>query len=62
MTHEATEAQIALGAHILSEWLDDRAPLNERRYREPVKAAYEAMLALAQPLTDERDRSTGGKQ
>lgn len=42
-----TEAMIAKGAHVLSEWLDDAAPLNERRYREPAKAAFVAMTAEA---------------
>jgi len=35
---DPTEEEIAYGAHVLSEWLDDAAPLNERRYREPAKA------------------------
>lgn len=41
-----TEEMIAKGAHVLSEWLDDMAPLNERRYRDPAKACFEAMHAM----------------
>ena len=42
---EPTEAMVNAGAHVLSEWLDDMAPLNERRYREPARSAFKAMLA-----------------
>jgi hypothetical protein len=35
---EPSEEDIAYAAHALSEWLDDAAPLNERRYRGPATA------------------------
>jgi hypothetical protein len=39
-----TEAQIAEGVHVLSEWLNDNAPLGEHRYLDALKGAVEAML------------------
>lgn len=44
---EATPEMIAAGAHANSEWLDDAAPLNERRYRDPAKSVYRDMLNAA---------------
>lgn len=35
---EPAEEAVDRAAHILSEWLDDAAPLHEQRYREPAKA------------------------
>lgn len=52
---EPTEEMIAEGAHAGSEWLDDDAPLNERRYREPARSIYRDMVAASpapEPLTD----------
>ena len=47
MQIEITEEMIAKGAHVLSEWLNDNAPIGENRYREPARAAFEAMAKLA---------------
>lgn len=49
---EPTEQQIADGAHILSEIIDDAAPLNERYYRFPAIAMlkYAAYLAASATL------------
>lgn len=47
---EATPEMIAAGAHTNSEWLDDAAPLNERRYRDPAKSVYRDMLNAAPSL------------
>jgi ribosome modulation factor len=47
---DPTEAMIAAGAHALSEWIDDEAPLHEQRYRNPAKAAWAAMRAAAPPV------------
>lgn len=47
---EPDEEAIAQGAHILSEWLDDAAPMNERRYRAPARA----MLKFAAYLASEK--------
>ena len=47
MAPEVTDEMARIGAHILSEWLDDMAPLHERRYLEPAKAAFKAMIAAA---------------
>lgn len=38
-----TDKAIAAGAHILSEWYNDNAPIGEERYREPAKQVFEAM-------------------
>lgn len=37
-------------AHILSEWLDDAAPLNERRYRQPARALLRFAALFAVPI------------
>lgn len=42
-----TEAMLDQGEHVNSEWLNDDAPLGQRRYREPAKAVYIAMIAAA---------------
>lgn len=42
---KVTEAMIAAGAHVLSEWLCDKAPLYEHTYYRPAEAAFKAMLA-----------------
>lgn len=44
---EPTEAMLDQGEHVNSEWLNDDAPLGQRRYREPAKAVYIAMIAAA---------------
>lgn len=45
---EPSEEEIAYAAHVLSEWLDDAAPLHEHRYRKPARAVlkYAAFAAL----------------
>lgn len=50
---EPTEQEIVDGAHILSEIIDDAAPLNERRYRFPAAA----MLKFAAYLSASRSTS-----
>lgn len=51
---DPSEEEIAYGAHVLSEWLDDAAPLNERRYREPAKAVLKfAAYVIAEQLLGE---------
>lgn len=35
---EPDEDRLQYATHILSEWLNDRAPLGEQRYREPARA------------------------
>ena len=48
---DPSEEEIAYAAHILSEWLDDAAPLHEHRYREPGKAVLKfAAYMLAKKL------------
>lgn len=44
---DPSEEEVAYAAHILSEWLDDAAPLHEHRYRAPAKAVlkYAAFAA-----------------
>jgi hypothetical protein len=65
---DVSEEWIAEGAHILSEMLDDEAPLHERRYRAPAeyfikkfrdrlkaegrKEAYREVLAIGAPVAD----------
>jgi hypothetical protein len=44
--NEPTKAMVDIGAHALSEWLDDEAPLHERKYRDPAIAAYKQMRAI----------------
>lgn len=46
---EISEEMLNAGQHVLSEWLNDSAPIGEARYRAPAKACFEAMLALAVP-------------
>lgn len=46
MPKEPTEEMIAAGAHVLSEWLNDRAPIGEHIYREPAKAAFLKMREI----------------
>ena len=53
--HNVTPEMQNNGAHVSSEWLDDDAPLRERRHKEPAKNVFRAMLA-ASPLNPE-----GGK-
>lgn len=51
---DPSEEEIAYGAHVLSEWLDDAAPLHERRYREPAKEVLKfAAYMLAQKLMED---------
>lgn len=51
-----TEGMIKLGAHVLSEWLDDAAPLHERRYVNPFIGTYKHVLAAAPtpPVSEDR--------
>jgi len=51
---DPSEEDIAYGAHVLSEWLDNAAPLNEHRYRDPAKALlkYAAYMLAKQLLGD----------
>lgn len=44
---EPTQDMLDAGQHVLSEWLDDEAPLRERRYRDPARAVWKAMQAVA---------------
>jgi hypothetical protein len=53
-----TDAQKDIGAHVLSEWLDDEAPLHERRYRDPAEACFKAMLEVVIPPDDIRPLDT----
>lgn len=48
---EPDEAMLDKGQHVNSEWLNNNAPLGERRYREPAKAVFLGMLA-ASPLAE----------
>ena len=46
---EPREDVLAHATHILSEWLNDRAPIGEGRYREPARALLKfALLANKQ--------------
>lgn len=61
------ETLIAAGAHILSEWLDDAAPLHERRYRSPAAAmlkfaAYAATLRTANTEPARQLETAGGAE
>jgi hypothetical protein len=42
---KVSEEMIAAGAHALSEWLNDNAPIGEHIYRHPAKSCFEAMVA-----------------
>lgn len=42
-----TEAMCNAGGHVNSEWLNDNAPIGERRYVMPMEGVYGAMLAAA---------------
>lgn len=44
---EPSEVMANKGAHVNSEWLNDKAPLGEARYRGPAVAVYREMLASA---------------
>lgn len=48
---EPTSDMLDAGQHVLSEHLDDEAPLRERNYREPARAAWLAMQAVARGET-----------
>lgn len=44
--------------HLLSEWLNDNAPIGEERYREPAKAVIKEVEAWkAQHITSEGDKN-----
>lgn len=45
---EISEQMIAAGAHTLSEWLNDEAPIGEQRFRDPAKSCFEAMHKIAE--------------
>lgn len=59
---EPTEAMVIAGGHANSEWLNDSAPIGEKRYAMPMPSVYKDMLAAAPPapttkpvpLTDEQ--------
>jgi hypothetical protein len=42
-----TPAMIEKGEYVNSEWLNDNAPIGQRRYRDPAIAVYKAMLLAA---------------
>lgn len=44
---EATEAMLARGGHVNSEFLNDNAPLGISRYIKPMQEAYKAMVLSA---------------
>lgn len=44
---EPTDAMANAGAHCNSEWLNDNAPIGERRYRDPAMAVWRTMLRVA---------------
>lgn len=44
---EPFEAMADAGAHCNSEWLNDNAPIGERRYRDPAIAVWRTMLRVA---------------
>jgi len=44
---EPTSEMLDKGMHVNSEWLNDNAPIGERRYRDPARGVYLAMLAVA---------------
>jgi hypothetical protein len=41
---EPSEGMADKGEYVNSEWLNDAAPLGQRRYREPAKAVFTAMI------------------
>jgi len=45
---EPDATMITKGTHVNSEWLNDNAPIGERRYREPAIAVYKAMITASQ--------------
>lgn len=65
-----TEAEIADIGHGLSEWLDDAAPLNERRYvaaaehsvAPRVEAIFSERMTAIRALADEWDRLADGNE
>lgn len=50
---EPTEAQLAEGAHVLSEWMNDKAPLGEGMY---LTALREALIAMRKTPPDQPAR------
>lgn len=53
---ELTGAMRLAGGHANSEWLNDSAPLGERRYAMPMDSVWKAMLAAApQPTKENRN-------
>lgn len=44
-----TNEMLDKGEYVLSEWLNDNAPIGQARYREPAKAAFKEMYALLAP-------------
>lgn len=56
-----TDAMLRAGGHANSEWLNDNAPLGERRYAMPMPSVYSAMLAAAPAaLTGPEPRAPAG--
>lgn len=47
LVEEPTDAMADAGMHCNSEWLNDAAPLGERRYREPAMAVWRTMWRVA---------------
>lgn len=45
---EPSEAMLDKGEFANSEWLNDNAPIGQRRYRDPAEAVYKAMLKAAE--------------
>lgn len=41
--------------HLLSEWLNDNAPIGENRYREPAKAAIKEIQEFLKATSGVRD-------
>lgn len=44
---EASETMIKSGAHTNSEWLNDNAPIGEKRYEAPAQSVFGTMLAAS---------------
>lgn len=42
---QPSEEMLDIGQHVNSEWLNDCAPVFERRYREPAKGVFKAMIS-----------------
>lgn len=49
---EPTEAMNAAGGHANSEWLNDNAPIGEKRYAMPMPSVWQAMLAATPEIAE----------